>query len=108
MAKSTRSKVKRSFRRSKREVATSAYHAIDAARLERLSAKLRSKFDDDATVPDGDDSEVAMKDVVEGADEAGMPTGWLDFAVFGLIDHDDLSFAHPSGRRCNSNIPHRF
>lgn len=108
MAKSTRSKVKRSFRRSKREVATSAYHAIDAARLERLSAKLRSKFDDDAAEQDGDDSEVAMKDVVEDVDEAGMPIGWLDFAVFGLIDHDEISFARPFGRQSSASMAHRL
>lgn len=92
MAKSMRSKVKRSFRRSKREVATSAYHAVDAARLERLSSKLRAKFDDEPATRDGDDSEVLMKDAVEGEDDAG----WLDFAVFGLVNPDHISFANPA------------
>ena len=86
MAKSTRSKVKRSFRRDKREVAGSAYAAVDAARLERLSAKLRAKF---ATKPvDGEND-----DEVEMQGEDGAPAGWLDFALFGLLDPDQIGFA---------------
>lgn len=86
MAKSQRSKVKRSFRREKREGLSSAYQVIESARLQRLSAKLRAKFADDAAT--GDDAEVVMKDAGDGS-----PAGWLEFALFGLIDQDDLGFA---------------
>ncbi|KAG1780228.1 hypothetical protein EV702DRAFT_1081503 [Suillus placidus] len=44
MAKSTRSKVKRSFRAKKRD--EGVYAATEAARLQRLNSKLTAKFDD--------------------------------------------------------------
>ncbi|KAG2339918.1 hypothetical protein BDR05DRAFT_916652 [Suillus weaverae] len=44
MAKSTRSKVKRSFRAKKR--GEGVYAATEAARLQRLNSKLTAKFDD--------------------------------------------------------------
>lgn len=44
MAKSTRSKVKRSFRAKKRE--EGVYAATEAARLHRLNSKLTAKNDD--------------------------------------------------------------
>ncbi|KAG2370024.1 hypothetical protein BDR07DRAFT_1468190 [Suillus spraguei] len=44
MAKSTRSKVKRSFRAKKRE--EGVYAATEAARLQRLNSKLTAKVDD--------------------------------------------------------------
>jgi hypothetical protein len=44
MAKSTRSKVKRSFRAKKRD--EGVYAATEAARLERLHSKLTTKIDD--------------------------------------------------------------
>ncbi|OJA15309.1 hypothetical protein AZE42_00953 [Rhizopogon vesiculosus] len=44
MAKSTRSKVKRSFRAKKRE--EGVYAATEAARLNRLNSKLTAKIDD--------------------------------------------------------------
>lgn len=89
MAKSTRSKVKRSYRRDKREIGASAYHAADVARLARLSAKLRSKFEDAPAIIATDSTEKEMRD----ADEDGSPAGWLEFAIFGLIDQDSISFA---------------
>lgn len=73
MAKSMRSKVKRTFRRSKREAATSAYQITEAARLERLSSRLRAKFEDSPTVEnEGEDGEVPLKDL-DG--EEDMPAG---------------------------------
>jgi YBL028C ribosome biogenesis factor, N-terminal domain len=71
MAKSTRSKAKRSFRRDKREREDSVFFINDAARLARLSSKLRSKFADGA---------------VEGNDAEAGPAGWYAFVLFGLID----------------------
>ncbi|KAG1762301.1 hypothetical protein EDD22DRAFT_892708 [Suillus occidentalis] len=44
MAKSTRSKVKRSFRAKKRD--EGIYAATEAARLQRLNSKLTAKIDD--------------------------------------------------------------
>jgi uncharacterized lipoprotein YajG len=44
MAKSTRSKVKRSFRAKKRD--EGVYAATEAARLQRLNSKLTAKIDD--------------------------------------------------------------
>lgn len=45
MAKSTRSKVKRSFRAKKRD--EGVYAATEAARLQRLNSKLTAKIDED-------------------------------------------------------------
>jgi hypothetical protein len=93
MAKSTRSKVKRTFRRDKREAAASAYHAVDAARLARLSAKLRAKFEDTpAAAAAADSTETEMRDVDDGESSAG----WLELAIFGLIDQDAIGFASSS------------
>jgi len=68
MAKSLRSKTKRTFRRVKRE--SGVFAAADAARLERLSSKLKSKI---GTDKDGDVSlegnEQAEEDVVDEKDE---------------------------------------
>ena len=73
MAKSLRSKVKRSYRSKKRD--DSIYAATEAARLSRLNAKLRDTIEKDT---DGD---------VELQDEAG----WCFFAALGLLDPSDLS-----------------
>lgn len=94
MAKSQRSKVKRSFRRDKRERENSAYHAIDAARLERLSAKLRSKFAD--TPPD-------EQEMME-RDESDAAAGWLEFALFGLLDQDSLGFTSCERYHCQNFV----
>ena len=67
MAKSTRSKSKRSFRRTKRE--TGVYAAVDAARLQRLSNKLKAKIEADK---DGD-APMEEEAVVEGEDTAMSP-----------------------------------
>ncbi|PPQ95516.1 hypothetical protein CVT26_008544 [Gymnopilus dilepis] len=54
MAKSLRSKVKRSFRSKKRE--TGVYAAAEAARLHRLNSKLRqvTQKDEDGDIPLGE------------------------------------------------------
>ncbi|EUC53726.1 genomic scaffold, msy-sf-9 protein, putative [Rhizoctonia solani AG-3 Rhs1AP] len=68
MAKSTRSKSKRAFRRHKRE--DGVYAATDAARLQRLSAKLAAKISADK---DGDQEMGEEEDTeqqVEGGESA--------------------------------------
>jgi len=80
MAKSLRSKAKRSFRSKKRE--TGVYAAAEAARLHRLNSKLTSV----ATV-DKDES-LPLEDMEEGADD--MP-GWCWFAALGLLDASDIT-----------------
>ncbi|KAG9099799.1 hypothetical protein FRC06_004831 [Ceratobasidium sp. 370] len=76
MAKSMRSKSKRSFRRTKRE--SGVFAAADAARLERLNRKLAAKLnadkDGDAPMEEEEQAEVQEgKEVaeVEGEGSAG-------------------------------------
>jgi Protein of unknown function (DUF2423) len=87
MAKSTRSKVKRSHRAKKRE--TGVYAAVEAARLQRLNAKLVALTTQEAANADidADDDEGRM------ADESGSSplAGWCWFASFGLLDPDAIS-----------------
>ena len=85
MAKSTRSKVKRSYRAKKRD--DSVYAATEAARLERLSSKLRAicEADKDGDVELPDESAESTK----GLQESAAP-GW--FLLLGLIDHSDVNF----------------
>ncbi|EJT97680.1 hypothetical protein DACRYDRAFT_59044 [Dacryopinax primogenitus] len=59
MAKGLRSKVKRSFRRAKRE--DSVYAATHAARVERLHRKLADKIQTDVEGEDGDEPEEEEK-----------------------------------------------
>ncbi|KAL5508328.1 hypothetical protein ACEPAH_5947 [Sanghuangporus vaninii] len=81
MAKSTRSKVKRAYRAKKRE--DSVYAAIEAARLERLSSKLRAIREADK------EGDVELADVV---DEEDTPVpGWSWFLLLGLVDHSDVN-----------------
>ena len=77
MAKSTRSKVKRSFRAKKRE--EGVYAANEAARLQRLSAKLAAVRD--AEKPEVDEEEEDIKEA---------STGWCWFTFFGLLDPDTI------------------
>lgn len=83
MAKSIRAKTKRAFRRVKRE--SGVFAAADAARLHRLSAKLRAKLgtdqEGDVIIP------AAIEDAVEQTETTG---GWYWFAMFGLVDPDAL------------------
>lgn len=111
MAKSTRSKVKRSYRAKKRD--EGVYAAIEAARLARLSAKLKAV----ASLPaeDEEEGEEAREDgegdeVMEDADAEGAEgektegkgrcrdsNVWggsddgFDFAAFGLLGLQDIT-----------------
>lgn len=92
MAKSIRSKVKRSFRNKKRE--EGVYAATEAARLARLHAKLTAVATNDA---DGDAPiRDAQEDGAAEGEEAWVddaPEGrcLLELAVLGLVDPDALS-----------------
>ncbi|KAF8845703.1 hypothetical protein BDN67DRAFT_961316 [Paxillus ammoniavirescens] len=72
MAKSIRSKVKRSFRAKKRE--TGKYAAAEAARLNRLNTKL-------AAVKEGDRDEDIPLDDAEGVEAEGHPEGGVSSTV---------------------------
>lgn len=78
MAKSLRSKVKRSFRSKKRE--TGVYAAAEAARLHRLNSKLRQ-----VTLQD------AEEEVSLGEAEREDISGWCSFATFALLDPNDIT-----------------
>ncbi|KAF8322032.1 hypothetical protein DL93DRAFT_2071767 [Clavulina sp. PMI_390] len=82
MAKSLRSKAKRTFRRTKREVIGTDYQVTDAARLNRLSSKLREKFSDKEAVGDEDADEAMNDAAAEDGDEIladeEKPTGAVD------------------------------
>ncbi len=79
MAKSTRSKVKRSFRSKKRE--SGVYAATEAARLQRLSSKLQQATKKDR---DGDVE-------IDPAEENTEDLGWYWFAHFGLLDPNAIT-----------------
>ena len=80
MAKSMRSKVKRSFRSKKRE--TGVYAATEAARLHRLNQKLvaTSIRDKDGDVP-----------VEDAEEEVNNILGWSWLPIFGLLGHDEVT-----------------
>lgn len=84
MAKSTRSKVKRSFRKAKRD--DSIFAVTHAARLERLSHKLAAIA-----------RPTAVPKTLEPADETveeelvEEPEGWHFYALFGLVDPDAIT-----------------
>ena len=82
MAKSTRSKVKRSFRAKKRE--EGAYAVTEAAQVHRLHQKLKRIVAEDV------EGDVSLDDAP--ADEKIEEGGgyWLPFWL-GLLDHEDLS-----------------
>ncbi|KAG6855057.1 hypothetical protein C0991_005986 [Blastosporella zonata] len=79
MAKSLRSKTKRTFRNKKRE--DGIYAATEAARLHRLNAKLVATTSKD---PEGD----VVPSVEGGEDE--IP-GWCWLTTIGLLDPDDIT-----------------
>ena len=83
MAKSTRSKVKRAFRAKKRT--EGVFAAADAARLQRLSAKLHTQTTTAAAAAgEGEDSDLDEEQDVD------MPgSSW--FTAFGLLDHQDIN-----------------
>jgi Protein of unknown function (DUF2423) len=72
MAKSLRSKVKRAFRSKKRT--SGIYAATEAARLDRLNARLLQITKTDTT------------HVAEGKGEGEGDSGWCWFACLGLLD----------------------
>ncbi|KAH0839683.1 hypothetical protein J3R83DRAFT_604 [Lanmaoa asiatica] len=80
MAKSLRSKLKRSFRSKKRE--SGKYAAAEAARLNRLNSKLAAVREKDRTI-------VAPLDTAEQIVEEDQPEGSYDlealFACLGLL-----------------------
>ena len=93
MAKSTRSKVKRAYRAKKRE--DGVYAAIEAARLQRLSAKLaevRNKYNDadDELAPLNPDQEDGMDQDQSSAGSSQLSSAW--FLLFGLVDPDEVGF----------------
>ncbi|KAG5646412.1 hypothetical protein DXG03_003462 [Asterophora parasitica] len=79
MAKSIRSKAKRTFRSKKRE--DGVYAATEAARLHRLNAKLVS-----AALKEPEEEPIEN----EGGDADAMP-GWCWFATLGLMDANDIA-----------------
>lgn len=99
MAKSTRSKVKRHFRAKKRE--EGVYAATEAARLHRLSMKLKTlatAAGGDDEMPEGDDG--AENAEIEGIDDSAgwwsSPDSIVDdalswFVGLALIDPDDIT-----------------
>ncbi|KAF7352959.1 Sm domain-containing protein [Mycena venus] len=95
MAKSTRSKTMRKYRAIKRE--TGIYAATEAARLNRLHAKL---------------SAVASRDVPQD-DEEGMEDdseelrGWSWFTTFGLLDATDITAESLGSLVTSSEKPQR-
>lgn len=80
MAKSTRSKVKRTFRAKKRT--QGVFAVADAARLQRLNAKLHA-LTTAAAAKDGEEGENEQQDV-------DLP-GSCWFAAFGLLNHQDIN-----------------
>jgi hypothetical protein len=92
MAKSTRSKVKRAFRAKKRT--DGVFAAAEAARLQRLNAKLRALTT--ATIPtggkgDGGREGVDVKqDEEEELQDVDM-AGSCWFTALGLLDHQEIS-----------------
>lgn len=117
MAKSTRSKVKRSYRAKKRD--EGVYAAIEAARLARLSAKLKAVASLPADDEEGDDADAEGDEVMEDADaeagegaevektegkgwcrdsdsgcfdfELGREFGSFDIAAFGLLGVEEIT-----------------
>jgi len=92
MAKSTRSKVKRSFRSKKCE--SGVYAATEAARLQRLNQKLQHVIGKDR---DGD-----MK--VDLIQENPGDSGWYWFVRSGLLDPDDITLDNLSSLHYDPNI----
>jgi len=97
MAKSTRSKTKRSFRRAKREeIEKSAYAVAHAARLERLNRKLAAiaqapglptSLSDTTPKPSSGEEDARHED----SDDQG----WPFFALLGLVDPDEIAALGP-------------
>jgi hypothetical protein len=94
MAKSTRSKVKRHYRAKKRE--EGVYAAVEAARLERLSAKLAAVKESKKIAAIGGDDANEREDEEHGlgknVDGEEIEAGSLWYLAFGLLDPSTISF----------------
>jgi hypothetical protein len=87
MAKSTRSKVKRSFRKAKRD--DSIFAVTHAARLGRLSQKLTAIARPTLALKTLEQADEAIEEkLVEEAEEA---EGWQFYALLGLVDPDVIT-----------------
>lgn len=84
MAKSTRSKTKRSFRRVKRE--DTVYAVTHAQRLERLSKKLATIAQVDKKSAETDEDTTNEEDGLDMNEQ-----GWPIFALLGLVDPDGIA-----------------
>ena len=93
MAKSTRSKVKRAYRAKKRE--SGVYAAAEAARLQKLNAKLARIISSDAG-----------KDVEEPGEDNVPVTGLFCSPIFALLDSSDITpeFLHLYLKICYSDV----
>jgi len=87
MAKSTRSKVKRAFRAKKRK--EGVFAATEAARLQRLNAKLRALTTSTTTAEGSRQPEEEEQQQQQHQDVDMLGSCW--FAAFGLLDHQDIS-----------------
>ena len=98
MAKSTRSKVKRSFRKAKRD--DSVFAVAHAARLERLSQKLVAIARPTAALKTLEQAEETI--------EEEEPEGWHFYALFGLVDPDAITIdtMTDSGREMSNLLEH--
>lgn len=88
MAKSTRSKVKRAFRAKKRT--EGVFAAAEAARLQRLNAKLRALTSTAPAVAGGEEGGDSGPGSGEKEQHVDMP-GSCWFTAFGLLDHQEIS-----------------
>ncbi|KAJ7086674.1 hypothetical protein C8R44DRAFT_820765 [Mycena epipterygia] len=97
MAKSTRSKVKRSFRSKKRE--TGIYAATEAARLNRLHAKLSSVASkEDPPQMDADGMEDG-EDLPAEANQDSTPADSMEVDAGGSKKSERISTHGPRGSR---------
>jgi hypothetical protein len=87
MAKSTRSKVKRAFRSKKRT--QGVFAVADAARLQRLNAKLHALTNAAAAAEEEEEEEGGEEGEKEQQDVDLPGSCW--FAAFGLLNHQDIN-----------------
>jgi hypothetical protein len=93
MAKSLRSKVKRAFRSKKR--VSGIYAATEAARLDRLNARLLqiTKTDRTTTTTTTHVAAAAAEEEEAAQGKEGEDSGWCCwFACLGLLDPNDITF----------------
>jgi hypothetical protein len=93
MAKSTRSKVKRAFRAKKRT--DGVFAAAEAARLQRLNAKLRALSTTTNAAGGEEDGSREREKAGQPQEEEELQDldmlGSCWFAAFGLLDHQEIS-----------------